>query len=426
MKKNLLFLVVTVFLISPISVFSQEEKHWTSDLNIKVGYGNNFGYKTDLNVTGFEYFTPTNGTFRVGLGKDFKFSEKWTLQAALELDWIRSVNEYRAEPSATGFDRTLGTGSSFSSNSDLQYTISLPFNYNIINNKNGQLGLAFGPELNFNFQEVIEGGSFGLGESVLRYDEVEFDNTVFRPSALFAINYRTRFGNLPVRAQAFFSYSITNQYSGTFQYTNGFNGESQRGDFEMQGHKAGLSLAFFPFNNGDSNKKEEKIKEKKIKKERSDAVGSSRFGFKAGVNFSDVTGTDFITQEDSGYAGTALYGGFFVDTKIANKWSIQNELTFSSTDVYSYLELPVLLKRRFTKKWSAFAGPQVAYVFDYADSVENNFGIGLDFGIQYDLPKDFFIEARYGLGFTEHFNENFLGIENAKRSVLRVGVGIKF
>jgi hypothetical protein len=428
MKKNYSLLITALFILFVQYVFSQEEKHWTQDLNIKVSYGTNFGFNTDLNVIGFKRYTPDNGTFRLGIGKDFQLSEKWSLQSAIELDWIRSDNRYLAEPSSTGFDRAIGAGSTSSSGSDLQYTISLPFNYNVINNKNDQLGLAFGPELNFNFQEVMEGGGFGIGEnsSIARYDEVEFDNTVFRPSALFALNYQTKFGNLPVRAQAFFSYSITHQYSGTFQYTNGFNGEAQRGDFEMQGHKAGLSLAFFPFNNGDPNKKEEKIKEKKIKKERSDAVGSSRFGFKAGVNFSDVTGTDFITQEDSGYAGTAPYGGFFVDTKITEKWSIQNELTFSFTDVYTYIEIPVLLKRRFTDKWSAFAGPNLIYVFDYADSFDKNFGIGLDFGLQYDLPKDFFIEARYGVGFTEHFNENFLGIENAKRNVLRVGLGIKF
>ncbi|AGC76409.1 outer membrane protein with beta-barrel domain [Nonlabens dokdonensis] len=187
-----------------------------------------------------------------------------------------------------------------------------------------------------------------------------------------------------------------------------------------------MSVAFFPFNNGDPNKKEQKINETRIKKERNNEVGSSRFGFKAGVNFSDVPATDIETQEDSGYAGTAPYGSFFIDTKIASKWSIQNELTFSFTDVYTYVESPVLLKRRFSEKWSAFAGPNLMYVFDYADSVDKNFGIGLDFGLQYDLPKDFFIEARYGVGFTEHFNENFFGLENAKRNVLRIGVGIKF
>lgn len=424
--KSFSLLLVALFLLSIPDAIAQEQPHWTSDLNIKVGYGNNTGYHTDLNVTGFERFTPDHGTFRLGIGKDFQLTERWSLQAAIELDWVIEITEFTATPAATGLNRTIGSSSN--SGGDLQYTISLPFNYNILNDKNSQLGLAFGPELNFNFVEVFGGGGFSLGEngSTVNYDEISYENTLFRPSALVALNYKTRFGNLPVRAQAFFSYSFTNQYSGSFEYTNNFNGESQTGDFEMRGHRAGLSLAFFPFNNGSPEKKEKRVKEKKVTKERSNNIGSSRFGFKAGVNFSDIIGTDFETGEKTGFIGTEIYGGLFADTKIAQKWSIQTEATFSMTSDFFFIETPVLLKRQIVKNLSAFAGPKAQYVFDTFDSVERNLGLGADLGVQYDLPKDFFIEARYGFGFTEQINENFLGIENGRRNVLRIGAGFKF
>jgi hypothetical protein len=194
----------------------------------------------------------------------------------------------------------------------------------------------------------------------------------------------------------------------------------------MQGHKAGLSLAFFPFNNGNSNTKEIRKKEKKVKKGRSNKAGSGRFGLKLGVNFSDVTGTDVVTGGDSGYRGTEFYGGFFVDTKIAEKWSVQTEATFSYTDDLLFIETPVLLKMRFAKKWAVFAGPKTQILLSNYDSVERSFGLGIDAGFQYDLLKDFFIEARYGVGLTEQINDKFLGFENGKRNVFRVGVGIKF
>lgn len=422
--------VILLLVLVPFTVFSQESRHWTSDLNIKVGYGTNFGFRSDLNVTGFDRYTPDHGTFRLGLGKDFRLASKWQLLSTLELDWVQEVTEFRAAPSATGFDSTIGTGVRSSSGGDLQFSLSLPINYNIINKDHHQLGIALGPEFNFNFVEVFGGGGLGIGEnnSILSYEEIAYENTVFRPSALIALNYKTRFGNLPVRAQAFFSYSLSNQYSGTFEYQNNFNGETQIGDFEMIGHKAGVSLAFFPFNNGDPNKKKQRDKKEKEKKERSNQIGTTRFGFKAGVNFSDITGdgTGAFVGETSGYAGTELYGGLFSDTKISRNWNLQTEGIFSYTDDLLFLEVPVLFKRKVVKNVWAFAGPKVQMIINETPDVTNSVGLGFDIGGQYDLPKNFFIEARYGFGLTNQINSEFFDVVNANRNVLRLGIGYKF
>ncbi len=418
--------LVSLFLLSNCVLLSAQESttNWYQNLHIKVGYADNFSYSSDLNVTGYDTYVPTKATFRLGLGYDFSLNEKWTLSPSAEIDWIRLLDETIITPES-GFNRFFNSRTS--SGSELNIILSAPFEYNLLGNDKNNLGIAIAPQINFrSFNDVGLGFSgIGMNGNIIRYEYTE-RNRIFRPSLLLGLNYNFKLGALPLRAQVFYSHSFTPQYYGEFTYTNDFNGESQTGKYEFDGHQAGVSVAIFPFGNGNSDKKEKKEKVVKEKKERNKNIGSSRFGYKMGVNFSDITAIDSNTGGLSGFVGTELYGGLFIDTRISDNWNLQNELTYSFTDENLFLEIPILFKRKIGDNLWAFVGPKAQIVTNENEEIDRNFGAGLDFGFQYDLPKDFFIEARYGIGLSRQINDFQLGFEGGKRNVLRVGFGIKF
>jgi hypothetical protein len=98
---------------------------------------------------------------------------------------------------------------------------------------------------------------------------------------------------------------------------------------------------------------------------------------------------------------------------------------FSYTNGFLFLKTPILFKRKVDKNLAVFGEPKTQVIINESDVVSKGFGLGLEVGVPYDLPKDFFIEARYGFGLTNQINGNFLGIENRNRNVLRIGLGLK-
>lgn len=55
---------------------------------------------------------------------------------------------------------------------------------------------------------------------------------------------------------------------------------------------------------------------------------NTHFGFKGGLNFSNVVGVNLENQY-TGYVGTELYAAFFADTELNENWRFENELLFS-------------------------------------------------------------------------------------------------
>lgn len=156
------------------------------------------------------------------------------------------------------------------------------------------------------------------------------------------------------------------------------------------------------------------------------------FGIKGGVNLSHIVGID-SDGELTGYVGTELYVSLFSDSKLTERWSIENEILFSYTDDYHFIEIPVHTKYNLFKKWYVFLGPKLDFILDNDnDYFERhiyrfkNFGISIESGIQYHLSKRGFVELRYSKGLTQQINNLVLDINNAKRNTLRIGIGIKF
>ncbi|WP_395054063.1 outer membrane beta-barrel protein [Flavobacterium sp.] len=158
---------------------------------------------------------------------------------------------------------------------------------------------------------------------------------------------------------------------------------------------------------------------------------STTFGIKGGYNKSTVNGTE-LDGTKTGYIGYELYGSLFSDTELNNEWNFENELLFSYTDNYHFIEIPVHFKRRFLKKCFILLGPKLDFIADNDnDSFERyyrfrNFGVSGELGIQYNISKRFFVETRYSKSFTSQIDDLVLEIYSGKRNTFRIGVGIKF
>ncbi|MBL7740583.1 MAG: PorT family protein [Chitinophagaceae bacterium] len=160
-------------------------------------------------------------------------------------------------------------------------------------------------------------------------------------------------------------------------------------------------------------------------------TGKAKIGFKAGFNRSHVKGHD-LSGAKTGYIGGELYAGFFFDIGLSRSWSIENELLFSWTNDYHFIEIPVHLKYAFARKWSAFGGPKLDVIVDNDnDPFESgyqfrNFGVSAELGLQHNILRRFFAEIRYARSFTKQVTDLFLDIYDGKRNTFRAGVGIVF
>ncbi|TVQ46267.1 MAG: PorT family protein [Saprospirales bacterium] len=160
---------------------------------------------------------------------------------------------------------------------------------------------------------------------------------------------------------------------------------------------------------------------------------STYFGFKGGLNHSDIVGVNNF-NEYTGYLGYELYAAFFADTKINDRWHFQNELLFSWTDEYHFIEVPLHIKYKVFEKWFLFVGPKLDFLLDNSNDGGyfeayyrfQNFGVSVDTGIQYYFGSRFLAEGRFSRGFSPHVNDLLLDIYEGKRNTYRLGLGVIF
>lgn len=159
----------------------------------------------------------------------------------------------------------------------------------------------------------------------------------------------------------------------------------------------------------------EKSKDKKIK-----------FGLRTGYEFQ-------VNESNLNYKLNLPYFGVYTDIRLNNKWSLLLELNlrsekreelfnngFKSTVDELYLTVPVLLKYKATNKFNIYAGTQVlsaSLVNDISGFKKWNSILGL----QYDLTKSFFLDARFRHGFEERKSTN-----DFRDNRISIGIGYKF
>lgn len=196
-----------------------------------------------------------------------------------------------------------------------------------------------------------------------------------------------------------------------------------------------------------------------------------KFGAKAGVNFSTLTGD---IEGASSLVG--FHVGAFAEIPFAEKFAFQPELLYSTQGAKStfddgettfdtetklgYLNIPLMVKYYVAEKFSLEFGPQVGFLLsaksstDFGIDLESAFGdlgsvdglddlvsdlgasadikdslnsvdFGLNFGAGYDFTDHFTAGARYNLGLSNIYKTDYTDA-NVKNSVISVSVGYKF
>lgn len=151
------------------------------------------------------------------------------------------------------------------------------------------------------------------------------------------------------------------------------------------------------------------------------------FGIKGGINRSVVNGHE-LNGAKTGYIGLELYGAFFAETELNAKWKFENEVLFSYTDDYHFVELPLHVKYSLQKRLFLLAGPKLDMIINNDDEIYdfNNFGVSIELGIQYEITQRVITEFRYSNGLIKQINDYALDIYDGRRNTLRLGLGFRF
>lgn len=151
------------------------------------------------------------------------------------------------------------------------------------------------------------------------------------------------------------------------------------------------------------------------------------FGLKAGLNRSVIIGKE-LDGTATGFVGVELYASFFIDNELNKKWRLENEVLFSFTDDYHFIEIPIRLKYQVYKRILLAVGPKLDFVLSNDDEIYdfNKFGISVEMGVQYELTKRLISEFRYSVGLLPLINDFALDIYDGRRNTLRLGLGYRF
>ena len=164
----------------------------------------------------------------------------------------------------------------------------------------------------------------------------------------------------------------------------------------------------------------------------------TRFGVKAGLNLSTLTGD----AEDAKSLVGFQVGGF-AEIKLTDKFAIQPEVLFSTQGAkfdgfggdykteLNYINVPVLAKYFITEAFSVEAGPQIGFLVSAKEEGEDikDFTKSVDFGFNlgagYNFTENLSVGLRYNLGLSNIIDSEE-GDAKVKNSVFGLSVGYKF
>jgi opacity protein-like surface antigen len=138
----------------------------------------------------------------------------------------------------------------------------------------------------------------------------------------------------------------------------------------------------------------------------------TKFGVKAGLNFSNFTGD---VENNSMKVG--FHVGGLVNIKVSDKFAVQPELLYSGqgakfdggvTVSADYLNIPVMAQFKIADKFSLEAGPQIGFLMSAkakgsgqtVDVKEfyNSTDFGINIGAGYDVTENINVGLRYTIG----------------------------
>lgn len=157
-----------------------------------------------------------------------------------------------------------------------------------------------------------------------------------------------------------------------------------------------------------------------------------QIGVKAGLNYSNLTGSNIKTDAITNY-----HAGLVARIGLTKGIAFQPELLYTTqgasykdavsefTNELGYIAIPAVLILDLNKTFSLELGPQASFLLSEKKAVNVNDSNSFDFsvvgGLGIKLTKSIFVQARYGLGLTE-VSAN----AEAKNSVLQLSAGLLF
>lgn len=181
------------------------------------------------------------------------------------------------------------------------------------------------------------------------------------------------------------------------------------------------------------------------------AQSAARFGVKAGLNVSNITGSDSRDQDSR----LSFNGGLVAELPVSDRFSIQPEVIYSAQgstiaaidednflDIdenveyqLDYVKVPLLAKIYLSDGLSLQAGPSFNFLvneeIDYQPvsnggdvnivNGANTFELGTAAGLEYQFDSGFFIQGRYTRGFSRIYDN-----VNAYNYAVQAGVGYTF
>jgi hypothetical protein len=158
-------------------------------------------------------------------------------------------------------------------------------------------------------------------------------------------------------------------------------------------------------------------------------VATTRFGFKGGFNRTHIQGKT-TSGEKTGYIGGELYFGFFSETTFSPRCKFGQEILFSWTDDYHFIEVPLLVHYRINERWSTFGGVRLdvltANELDQPVKQFKHMGLSPEVGVQFVFLRRLSAEFRHAACIFPQVTDNLLDINEGRRSTTRLGVGFYF
>ncbi|MEM6687568.1 MAG: porin family protein [Bacteroidota bacterium] len=169
--------------------------------------------------------------------------------------------------------------------------------------------------------------------------------------------------------------------------------------------------------------------EEKDEKEYVSRDTETRYGFKAGINLSNYSGSNLDDiQSGLNDARIGFVAGFFLDMHLAGDIRFQPELLYSAQGAKEeglradYLQVPLMIKYEVTEFLNIQVGPQVGVkIHEFEDNFKN-FDFGINGGIGVNIMENFGIEARYNLGLADMFDEDRAPNLEGKNAVIQIGL----
>lgn len=167
-------------------------------------------------------------------------------------------------------------------------------------------------------------------------------------------------------------------------------------------------------------------------------VNDAQYGFRIGLNSSTLDG-DLL---DSPERRLGMHASFFGEFPLSNSFSLVPELGVSALGVnereirlpsgdiveakVNWLQLGVLAKLNVTKKFFVQVGPQVGVnVTEKDDNDFYNYDFSAVGGIGYMITDNFAVDARYGYGLSNVFDNAFGENNEASNRYFQLGLSYR-